>query len=41
MAVPRETRLKLGITEDFVRLAVGLESTDDLIDDLTQALKSC
>jgi len=41
LAVPRETRLKLGITDNFIRLAIGLESTEDLIDDIAQALKSC
>jgi cystathionine gamma-lyase len=41
LAVPRETRLKLGITENFVRLSVGLESPEDLIEDLAQALKTC
>jgi O-acetylhomoserine (thiol)-lyase len=29
-----------GATPDFVRLSVGLESVDDLIDDLDQALKA-
>ena len=29
-----------GVTPDFVRLSVGLESVDDLIDDLDQALKA-
>lgn len=41
LAVPRETRLSLGITDNFVRLAVGLESTEDLIEDIAQALKKC
>lgn len=29
-----------GVTPDFVRLSVGLETVDDLIDDLDQALKA-
>jgi O-acetylhomoserine (thiol)-lyase len=29
-----------GVTPDFIRLSVGLESVDDLIDDLDQALKA-
>lgn len=33
-----EARLELGITEDMVRLSVGLEDPADLIDDLDQAL---
>jgi len=34
-------RLELGITEDMVRLSVGLEDPADVIDDLDQALKAC
>jgi cystathionine gamma-synthase len=33
-----EERAKLGIDEGLVRLAVGIEETDDLIADLDQAL---
>ena len=33
-----EERLSTGVTEDLVRLSVGLEHTDDLIADLDQAL---
>ena len=33
-----EEREQLGISENLIRLSVGLESTDDLIDDLRQAL---
>jgi cystathionine gamma-lyase len=40
-SVPAELRAKLGITESFVRLSVGLESADDLIADLDAALKAC
>jgi len=40
-AVPLEVRERLGITKNFIRFAVGLESTQDLIDDLTQALGKC
>lgn len=39
-SVPAETRDKLGITENLVRLSVGIESTDDLIEDVDQALKA-
>ena len=35
---PVEVREKLGITEDFLRLSVGIENADDLIADLEQAL---
>jgi cystathionine beta-lyase/cystathionine gamma-synthase len=33
-----EERAALGILENLIRLSVGLESTDDLIADLDQAL---
>lgn len=36
--VDPDRREELGITERFVRLSVGLEGTDDLVDDLTGAL---
>lgn len=37
--VPAELRKKLGIDETLLRLSVGLEDAQDLIDDLTQALE--
>lgn len=37
-AVPAEQRLATGITDGLVRLSVGLERSDDLIDDLRRAL---
>lgn len=36
--VPEEQRLQRGINDRFLRLSVGLESADDLIDDLKNAL---
>ena len=36
--IPREDRLKAGITDGLIRLSVGVEDVDDLIADLTQAL---
>jgi len=35
----REDRLKLGISDGLIRLSVGIESIDDLIEDFGQALK--
>ena len=35
--LPREERLKVGITDELVRLAVGIEDANDLIEDLGQA----
>ncbi|MBE7005908.1 MAG: PLP-dependent transferase [Ruminococcaceae bacterium] len=37
--VPEEVRKQLGITDTLLRLSVGLESADDLIADLQQALE--
>ncbi|GAB4370842.1 MAG: O-acetylhomoserine aminocarboxypropyltransferase/cysteine synthase [Deltaproteobacteria bacterium] len=34
-----EERLATGVTEDFVRLSVGLEHIDDILEDLDQALR--
>jgi cystathionine beta-lyase/cystathionine gamma-synthase len=39
-SVSEEVRAEMGITEGMLRLSVGLEDVDDLIDDLDQALKS-
>lgn len=36
--IPRDVRLKIGITDSLVRLSVGLEHVNDIIDDLKQAL---
>ncbi len=36
--LPREERLKAGITDGLIRLSVGIENADDLIDDLDQSL---
>ncbi len=37
-SMPEDYREKVGITNELVRLSVGLENIDDLIDDLGQAL---
>jgi cystathionine gamma-lyase len=37
-SVPAEQRARLGIADGLCRLSVGIEDTDDLIDDLAQAL---
>ena len=34
-SVPPETRLKLGIHDNYVRLSTGIENVEDLINDLT------
>ena len=39
-AVPKEMRDRMGVTEGLIRLSVGVEDIEDLIEDLDQALKS-
>ena len=34
-----EERLATGVTDDFVRLSVGIENIDDITEDLDQALR--
>lgn len=36
--IPPDVRERMGVTDDLVRLSVGLEAPDDLIEDLDQAL---
>jgi len=35
-----EARKNAGITDDLIRLSVGLEDVDDLIEDLDQGFKA-
>jgi cystathionine gamma-lyase len=37
-SIPREERIKNGLTDSLIRLSVGIEDIDDLIEDLEQAL---
>lgn len=37
-ALPRQQRERLGITEDLIRISVGIEDVEDIIADLDQAL---
>ncbi len=37
-SIPREERLKIGLTDSLIRLSVGIEDIDDLIMDLKEAL---
>ena len=37
--VPNEIKQKIGISEGLIRLSVGIENADDIINDLNQALK--
>jgi cystathionine beta-lyase/cystathionine gamma-synthase len=36
--VPPKLRARLGITDNLVRVSLGIEAVEDVIDDLTQAL---
>lgn len=36
-SIPREERLKVGLTDSLIRLSVGVEDIDDLIEDLEKA----
>jgi len=38
-SMPKDYREKVGITDELIRLSVGLENVDDLIEDLHQALE--
>lgn len=40
-SVPVEQRVILKITDNLIRLSVGLEDTEDLIADVKQALEQC
>jgi len=37
-SVPLELRRKMGLTNSLIRLSVGIEDPQDLIEDLDQAL---
>jgi cystathionine beta-lyase/cystathionine gamma-synthase len=39
-AVPREMRDRMGISDGLVRLSVGIEDIDDLLEDLEDALRA-
>ena len=37
-SIPKEEREKIGLTDELLRMSVGIENIEDLIDDLKQAL---
>jgi cystathionine beta-lyase/cystathionine gamma-synthase len=37
-SIPREERIKNGLTDSLIRLSVGIEDVEDLIDDLNKAI---
>ena len=38
-SIPKEEREKAGIVDSLIRLSVGIEDIEDLLNDLEQALK--
>jgi cystathionine beta-lyase len=38
-SIPREERIKNGLTDTLIRLSIGIEDAEDLIADLEQALQ--
>jgi cystathionine beta-lyase/cystathionine gamma-synthase len=39
-SIPRDERIKNGLTDSLIRLSIGVEDIDDLIEDLDQAINS-
>lgn len=39
-SIPKAERLKVGLTDSLIRLSVGVEDVDDLIEDLEQAFRN-
>ena len=37
-SVPLERRIQLGISDNLIRLSAGIESVEDIIEDIQQAL---
>ena len=37
-SIPREDRIRNGLTDSLIRLSVGIEDAEDLIEDLRQAI---
>ena len=38
-SVPKEIKQSMGLSQNLIRLSVGIEYLDDLINDLVQALE--
>jgi cystathionine beta-lyase/cystathionine gamma-synthase len=39
-SIPKDIREKVGITDGLIRLSVGIEDKDDLVEDIEQALEA-
>jgi methionine-gamma-lyase len=37
-SVPREERIRFGITDGLIRMSVGIENVNDILNDLEQAM---
>lgn len=37
-SIPREERIKNGLSDSLIRLSIGIEDADDLIEDLREAI---
>ena len=37
-SIPREERIKNGLTDSLIRLSVGIEDAEDLMEDLNNAI---
>jgi cystathionine beta-lyase len=37
-SIPREERIKNGLTDSLIRISVGIEDAEDLIEDLNKAI---
>ncbi|HLE33239.1 MAG TPA: PLP-dependent transferase, partial [Bacteroidota bacterium] len=38
-SIPREERNRIGVTDGLVRISVGIEDVEDILDDLRNALR--
>jgi cystathionine beta-lyase len=39
-SIPKDIREKIGISEHLIRLSVGIEDKEDLVEDLLNAIKN-
>ena len=37
-SIPADIRKKVGITDGLIRLSIGIENIDDILEDLSQAI---
>ena len=39
-SIEEKERVSIGVTDNLIRVSIGLESPEDLVEDLDQALKA-